>query len=187
MTLTEFIDFCTLQASAGLAPDAAATLIDAEDIIESLLPSVFQKVGVEAAKNEETRSILRREKTITFTSGTGVLTDDVLTQYKEDSTLFDNDNPTTEYSLCQTMTMFAGLKDTREGYYLMNGQTIKVIQPGASFDPASGLTGDLKLTIPCVPEVPATADTELDVPSEILNDLLDAVTIALRGTMEKAA
>src|SRR5690242_6866007 len=108
-TLREILYLGILQASAGMDENQKAMVNDIA-IAESLLPDIFQTVGQNAAKNERTRSLLRRDKTVSFVNGESVLSDDVLTEYKEDSTLFDTSDPTTEYSLCQTMQMFVGPK-----------------------------------------------------------------------------
>jgi hypothetical protein len=185
-TLKEILYLAILQASAGMDENAKAQVNDVA-IAESLLPDIFQTVGQNAAKNEDTRSILRREKTVSFVNGTADLDSDILTQYKDDSTLFDPDDPTTEYSLCQTMTMFAGPKDDREGYYLFNEAFLRVIEPGAQFVSGSGLTGDLKLTIPCVPVIPAGADDVVDAGDEIISDILEMLVDGLKGRVVQDA
>jgi hypothetical protein len=62
ISLQQLIDESILQAKRGLDPNFVIDPL----VAESLLPTVFQQVGIDCAKDERKRSLLRREKTITF-------------------------------------------------------------------------------------------------------------------------
>lgn len=185
-TLQEIIDLSVQQATAGID----ATLItDAEITAEPLLPNIFQQVGREAARNERTRSILSRAKTATFTNGTATLSDDVLTEYKEDSTFYDTADLTKEYSLVREWADFI---QPRTGYQLLlgsycirDGVTIGVVEPGANYAVGSGVTGNRALVIPCVPVIPTLSTDVVVMPDEVANNVIEALAVALRGQAER--
>jgi hypothetical protein len=181
LTLQQILNLASNMALAGLEPGAQIDLDDT-DIAETLLPSVFQEVGVEAAKDEATRSLLRRSKTVEFTDGAATLTDDVLTQYKSAATLYNPDDLTVTYSLqLEWVDFISPNGDSRDGRFHIDGTTIRVIEPGEVYDPNGGITEERVYVGCCVPEIPESADDELDIPDELINDVLDKLAFALRG------
>lgn len=185
-TYQAMIEAALSQACAGTDP-LTNPISDTSWIAEDFVSSVFQQVGVQCAKDERKRSLLRKSKTVTFVNGAGTLTSDVLTEYKEDSTLYDASDLTKEYSLVREWGDFIQPRTgwmLWQGIYSMNGVTISVVEPNANYDPSTGVSEDRTLVIPCVPVIPASAATAVDVPSEIENDLVEALAVALRGVID---
>jgi hypothetical protein len=183
ITLQQLIDESILQAKRGLDPNVSIDPL----VAESLLPTVFQQVGIDCAKDERKRSLLRREKTITFSNGTGTVSSDVLTQYKTGSLLYDPDDLDIEYSLCREWLDFIRSTDNRDGRYSFNGDTIGILEPGEVYDPTSGTSADRMLVIPCAPEIPASAATAIDIVDEIASDLIAGLAESLKGAIVKQA
>lgn len=180
-TLRQILDLASNMALAGLEPGAQIDLDDT-DIAETLLPSVFQEVGVEAAKDEATRSLLRRSKTLEFTDGAGTLTGDVLTQYKSAATLYNSDDLTVTYALqLEWVDFISPNGDSRDGRFHIDGTAIRVIEPGEVYDPNSGVTEERVYVGCCVPEIPELVDDPVDVPDELVNNILDKLAFALGG------
>jgi hypothetical protein len=184
----------TIMYQAQRGSDAAQFAnLDTQGIAETLIPTIFQQAGEEAARDERKRSILRRSKTVTLTNGLGTLSDDVLTMYLEDSTYLDSSDLTKRYSWVREWSDFIDptLADppySNLGYYsIQNGVAIAQREPGALYDPSSGETGSRTLNIPCVPEIPASATSTVDVPDEIISDILVIGSELLRGALVKAA
>jgi hypothetical protein len=140
ISLQQLIDESILQAKRGLDPNAVIDPL----VAESLLPTVFQQVGIDCAKDERKRSLLRREKTITFSGGTATVTSDVFTQYAEDSLLYDPDDTSTEYSLCRNWSDFVRSGDSLLGRYSFNGSTIGILEPNEVYDPTSGTSARIE-------------------------------------------
>jgi hypothetical protein len=185
-TYQAMIEAALSQACAGTDP-LTNPISDTSWIAEDFVSSIFQQVGAECAKDEHKRSLLRRVKTVTFINGAATLTSDVLTEYKEDSTLYDASDMTKEYSLVREWGDFIQPRIgwmLWQGIYSMNGVTISVVEPNANYDPTAGVSADRILVIPCVPTVPASASTVVDVPSEIENDLIEGLATALRGVIQ---
>lgn len=191
MTYQEFINQSCWQALRGLPNASHFDLDTLFPIAESLVPSVFQQVGEDAAGDERKRSLLRRNKTVSVSNGSATLDDDVLTAYLEDSTYFDSDDLTKMYSWVRNFSDFidSSLADppfSNYGYFTArNGAVLNQREAGELYDPTLGFTGSMTLNIPCVPTRPATASTALDVPDEVLNDLLDVMSAALKGEIMK--
>jgi hypothetical protein len=183
-TLQQILDLASNMALAGLPPGSQIDLDDT-DIAETLLPSVFQQVGVEAAQDEATRSLLRRSKTIGFEDGTGTLTDDVLTAYKSAATLYNPDDLGVKYSLSLEWADFSSQSPDRDGRFHIDGNVIRVVEPGEVYTPDGGITEGRIYVGPCVPEIPALITDPLVIVDELVNDVLDKLAFALRGKVEQ--
>ncbi len=174
-------------ATRGMSPeqDISALL----PVAESLWPSISQKVGELAAGSERKRSLLKRSKTLSVSSGTATISGDVLTAYLEDSTLYDPTDLTKTYSWVRNWNDFinpslANQPFSNYGYYSVSGGvTFGQREPGELYDPSSGFSGSMTLNIPCSPVKPATQTTALDVPDEILNDIYEIGSEMLRGLL----
>lgn len=187
MIYQAFIEMALSQACAGIDP-LATPISDTGWIGEDFVSTIFQQVGRQCAADERKRSLLRKLKTVTFANGVATLTSDVLTEYKEDSTLYDAADSTKEYSLVREWGDFiqprAGWM-LWQGNYCMNGVIITVVEPSESYIAGSGLSGGRVLGIPCVPVVPAAATDAIDAVEEITDDLLTALATALKGEIVK--
>lgn len=186
-TYQAMVEAALSQACAGTDP-LTNPISDTSWIAEDFVSTVFQQVGVECAKDEHKRSLLRKLKTVTFTNGQANLTDDVLTEYKEDSTLYDADDLTKEYSLVREWGDFIQPRTSWmlwQGIYSINGVRIAIVEPNANFDPAAGISDDRTFGIPCAPVIPASASTAVDIVAELENDLINGLAIALRGEIQK--
>jgi len=180
MTFQEFIDAAIFQ-SGTQATDAQA---------ESLVPTVFQNVAMEYAGDPEKRNILRRTHTLTLTNGVANLPDEALSAGKAGAVI----NDPTDVSVAQNASMVWYWNDfvaPRSGLlsqipqWIINDDngtlnTFYYLEANATYDPSSGFTGSLEIMIPSVPTIPATASAALDVPSEALSDLIEALASALK-------
>jgi len=172
VTLQEFIDR-TVEQSGQNAQKVEA-------VVEAQLSQVFQEVADEFT--EKNRSLLRDTKTVTFANGTATLTSDVLTRRKFDSELYDPDDPTKIYSLVPEWADFIRVYDDRVGYYCIREESdIFVIEPGASYEDGDGIDDTRKLTIPCIPSIPASASSTISAPNEFLFMAMDRVVERLKA------
>lgn len=165
-----------------MLPEQSAAL-DAVGIADTLFPTVSQAVCEAAAANEYRRSLVRRQKSITLIAGEATLTSDVLVHYVADSVLLDPASLSKHYAW-RDYPDFVKRGDRRLGIYTVSaGHTLQVIDPSAAFAVPLTATGARTLMIPCVVEKPATATTAIDCVDEILSDLDEALSEALRGAL----
>lgn len=156
--------------------------VDAEGIAETLFPVVAQEVSETAAADPYKRSLLRRTKSITLVAGLATLSDDVLTKYFTDAVLLNTGNLNQHYAY-RDYPDFIRRNDLRLGYFTRNGVTLMVRDPNQQFTIPLTATGTRSLVVPCVIVKPATADTDIDGPDEVLSDLMEALSEALRGQL----
>lgn len=176
MNYKEFLQRAIGVANAGLTQPNTIN----ESDVEPLVPIVFQDVGMRLASSRNTRSLLRRTKTVAFTAGSATLSADVLTAYTCESTLYDSSDTTKLYSWVPEWEDFTQSQDTRLGYFNVNESTITVIEPGEIYsDP--GLNGSRSLVIPCEPNVPTTINAAIDARDEVIDNLVQALAQALKG------
>ncbi len=186
-TFAEVIYQICWNATRGMSPEQDINAL--LPIAESLWPSISQKVGEMAAGSERKRSLLKRTKTLTIANGTATLSDDVLTAYLEDSTLYDPNDLTKTYGWIRNWNDFINPGLSAQPfvnygrYSVSGGVTFGQIEPGGIYDPSSGFSGSMLLNIPCVPVKPANQTTAVDVPDEILNDIYEIGSEMLRGVL----
>jgi hypothetical protein len=179
MTKRELIQRAVSIAIQGLPGpiDRAAVEIAAEP----LLPIVFGEVGRELARNERTRSLLRREKALNVVDGAVALSGDVLTEHIDDATLYDPTDTSKRYSLTTWESLTRDPLDPRLGHFAVRGEdTLRVVEPNEPFDLAGGADIALRLNIPCSPEVPAAINDPVAVPEEVIDALLAKLVVALK-------
>lgn len=182
MILRELIQRSLDIAAQGM--DSPVLRSTAEVAAEPLLPVVFGQLSVELAGRSATRHLLRRSKNIVVTDGVGPLTDDVLTEYARESALFDPDDLTKTYSLVNWDVLLRGELDSRLGHYLIDGQSLTVVEPGDEYISTGGPDIDLKLVIPCSLAVPAIG-ADIGEPAEVTDMLIARLAAALRPVIAK--
>lgn len=186
MIYQEFIHRAVEQAQRGLDPNRSK-LMDAEGLAQIMAPQVFAEIGNRAARDEKLRSILMSPFTVSFTNGLATLGDTVLTAYLCESTLIDTADLTKRYSFIPNWGDFVRPRssiDQRLGWFALQGGTsLAVVEPSASYAVGAGITASRNLTAPRIPAVPATAATELDAPSEIEDDSINALAEMIRGKL----
>lgn len=184
MTLKELIERAIELAVAGLpGVDSAAVEIAAE----AALPTVFGRVGERLAGAPNTRHLLRRVKLLAVVNGTVDLPDDVLARYACEASLYDPADNTKRYSLVDWSSLVDSQLDMRLGYFAMDNGVLTVVEPDSSYDPNSGPTLAVRLAIPCAPVVPAALATEIDVHSEVIDYLIEALAAALKPAIVTGA
>lgn len=178
MNLSELIQRAVDIASRQ--QDTAVTRYALEAAAEPLLPIVFRQVGVELARTANTRTLLRRTKTLNFVGGVVTLTSDVLTDYVCEGHLADPTDRTKRYSLAPWNSFITDELDPRLGHFAVEGEaTMRVVEPNTTYDPTTGPTVTLELTTPCAPVVPATAATAVAATDEVVMRLVGALAAAL--------
>lgn len=190
ITWTRMIYTIVSQAQRG-SQSAQWDQLDTQGIAETLMPTVFQKIGEMAAGNERKRSLLKRSVSLSFTNGSATLPDYILTQYMEDATYTDSDDLTKTYSWVREFSDFIdpSLRNapwSNLGYFnVSNRVAIVQTEAGVLYSPTTGITDTRTLNIPCVPVRPATVATDVDVPDEVLSDIFAIGSEMLRGVVLK--
>lgn len=185
MTYRELIYSAVQNAMRGQPPNLSPA-VDAENIAETLFASVSQEVSKLAAANPAMRALLRRAKTVTLTAGEGTLPSDVLIDFFADSTLQNTSNLNQKYAY-RDYPDFIRRNDLRLGYYSRNGQTLMVRDPNQAFTVPLSATGSRQLVVPCQVERPADADDDIVGPEQVLSDIVDSLSDALRGQLIREA
>lgn len=171
MTLQELIDRALSIATAGQDP-STSPFLNADAIAEDMLPQVFGTVAIRAASTRHLRHTLRRTKTVAVVSGTVVLPTDTLSAYITDSVLIDPADRTKRYTYLPWDALLGEPLDPRLGHYSIEGESrLWVVEPGEEYA-GTGPTAAYLLTIPCVPEVPASANDTIAVSEEVADELV---------------
>lgn len=179
-TLQNLIDeACLLAGVDGIKGDAVAQLH---------LPQVFAAVGERMAANERTRHLLRRTKNLAVVNGSVTLTEDVLSDYIDDSVLLDPDDLDKNYSYISWEHFVREPFDPRLGHYSIEGEgELRVVEPGDAYTAVGGPTVVLRLSIPCSPEVPAAAASPIDARGEVVDELRAALVQVLKTSKRGSA
>lgn len=148
---------------------------DGESVVEDMLPTALQVVALKASSDPRTEQLLRRNFTVSLINGTGTADDNVLTSCWPGATVYVPGEPSIGplMSYVPNWNDFIGPLDSRLGYWIFqNDNTVYWINPNETFDIASGRTGDITMNIACVPAIPATETVDIDMPGELLSNLI---------------
>lgn len=166
---------------ASNSTDTAVTRLALEAAAEAELSIAFQEVSAVVASSVATRSLLRRTKSLSFVNGAVTVDSDVLTEYISEGNITDPTDKTKRYSLTPWNQFITDELDSRLGHFSIEGEsTLHVIEPGTAYDPASGPTETLLLTVPCFVVVPAAISDPVLVRDEVLDNLIKALAVRLR-------
>lgn len=170
----------TLQELTFLIVDWAAntdnvSIQDAESVVEDMLPTALQVVCMKAASGPNANALPRRNFTVNLTNGTGAVNQNALVSCWPSATVYVSGEPSIGplMSYVPNWNDFIGPLDSRLGYWtFQHDHTIYWIDPNATFDITSGRTGNIIMNIAGVPDVPATETTDLDLPDELISNLI---------------
>ena len=187
MTYENLLRSALSNATRGMTTEQAAQVVDGLGVADTLFPVVAQAVSEAVATDEYRRSLLRREKSITLAAGIATLTDDVLTRFIADATLFDPASLSRKYAW-RDYPQFVRTSDPRLGEFTLRGGNVLMVRdPGQSFTVPLTATGARTLVTPCVVIKPTLATDDIDAPDEIISDLDEALSEVLRGEISKVA
>lgn len=179
ISLQQFIDQAVSIANRGVDSSLAPAL-SAEMIAEDLLSTIFNQVSQTIARDPARRSLLRRTVDVTFTNGTATLAENALSEYLNESMLYDSADLTKQYSWVSQFENFIRKSDRRIGFYSVNESTINIVEPNAEYAVTTGLTGSRKLVIPCTLIVPTVATDPIVMRDELIDDFVIELASKLR-------
>jgi hypothetical protein len=182
MTLKELIQRAVEIASGGGPADQL------EIMAEALVPSTFRFATRQAAKDPVKRAAVTVQHTITLANGVGTLPTEVLVEFLDHSTIADPADAAMARKMRRVYSWneFIRPLDNSLGYYIVTGTNkLHLTRPGTSYNPVDGMDGDVVLTTPTVPTVPAL-NSQIVAPAEIVDDILLALAAGLTGKWQQA-
>jgi hypothetical protein len=177
MTVTELIQRATDIALRGQESSGVREAI--ELAVEPLLIPTFAAVSTRLATNRSTRTMLRRANTLTFADGTAALPQTVLSDYLDESVLYDPADTTLHFSYQPDRQVFIRDYETRDGRYYIRESTVEVVETGSEYTPGVGLDGDLTLEAACAVEIPVDFDDPIEARDEVVEEILNALVAAI--------
>lgn len=175
-TMQEIIDRATDIASGSIdVPLQAATML-----AESLLPQVLHEQAGKSALDPYFHAVYRKTISITLTDNVGTLPDNVLTAYVCAAEVTDINGDHASYSPYHN---FLRSPDPRLAHFTVKQGTELHYLPvgGGDYD------DDLEVVVPCAPEVPALATDEVDMPPEVVDDVIGALAAKMVQSYQEAS
>lgn len=191
MIFRELLDRSILEATRGLDPQTVA-LYDLDGMAENLYPQVAQDVASRLAKDPSLRHMLRRTVSVSLSAGYGVLPDEVLSEYMDESSIYDPtvlaNDPLMTYD--SEWMDFVRDRETRLGHYALKGsdgadRTIGWRNPNQLYAATLTKTGNVNLNVPCTPAIPAASTDPILVPDEITTEIQNILAQRIRGQIDK--
>ena len=187
MTYQELCDRILLQAQRG-GEKAELANLNTQSVIEAIMPAIMQAVAEIGAGDPDKRPLLRRTKVIAMTNGTGTITGDVLTKCFNEATFLDPADLSKTYSWEADYFDFINAPSGLLGYFCSSIEnTIVQREPQTDYALATGFTGNMRLTVPCVPAIPAAAGDQVVVADVIVSDIISVGAEMLRGAIATEA
>lgn len=156
--------------------------VNKDVVADILVPRVIYYVYEKAAEDEHKRQLILANSTLALTSGSVALPATVLVRCMKYAAVADPADAT----VAQKMRWvrwdgFIRALDIAFGYFTVLGTTFYMTRPGTAYTPGSGMTGNVTLTTPQVPDMSAwAAGTTISVPGEIEDELLPTLARGIR-------
>ena len=163
-------------------------------ISELLLPIAFQRVGRKYAMDDALRPYSMAILTVAFTNGVADLPDEVLVECLNHGVLRNalDETQTQKYFYIKNWDDFTRPLtpvSLQLGYFTVltemtsnTDSNIYVVEPGATYDPTAGFTGNMTLTTPIVPSVPSDPSDSVQAPLEMQQDIIVELSNLIRGS-----
>lgn len=175
MTLGEALERIRTEAAALNSGQMSDSMQDPSILIEVILPRCFELVARDAAKDPRHLNSLRKNHTISFTSGVGTLPESVKEEWAE-SIVFNTINSASDYQPGITTSY----KKTFTDYALSSGNTYaacftvigrQIHYRAANTNPGN-FTGNITVSAVTLPTVPASLATAIDIKDDLLEKVL---------------
>lgn len=182
LTLQSLVDRAVNIALAGR--DITALSLNVEDIAEDLAPTVFYGIARRAASDPRRKGLVENTLTVALTNGVGTLTAVPLIEFMDDSTVSDPADATMSKKMryIRQWRDFIRPLDSTLGYFIVkNGTEFNMTRPGSAYTPGSGMTGNVSLTAPCVPQIPTLATDTIVIAPGLEEEAVLALAEAITG------
>lgn len=160
-----------------------SVLADIDDTAEALAHEVMVEVCEEAGRDPNLAPLVTETVTIALTTGTGTIPTKMLVEFLPIATV----NDPADATLSRKMR-FLPWKDfirpsiSTLGYFsARNITSFSMTRPGTAYNPASGMTGNIEVIIPCAPDMPAAESTTITVARKIEELLVKRLAERLKG------
>jgi hypothetical protein len=178
LTLQELIDVAVVHV-LPLAGDE-----DLGVLAESYVYEVCQEVSEECARDANSRPLLRQTLDMTVSNGQATMPTNAFVEWLSEAEVYDPSDLTKEYSFVREVTDFRLPKSKLLGYFAVEGgSTYRQIEPGSTYDPATGFTGGMKMVVPCFIQVPASASASFSIRQELEDELVMKLELRLRNAI----
>jgi len=181
LTLQSLLDQgCFLAGDEGLNKDVIA---------ETLIPRVIYFTIDSAASDPTRRGLVMVTSTVGLVNGNAALPTTALVHHLQFASVADPLDSTVAKKMrfANSWPEFIRPLDSTLGYFLAvqssGANQFYYTQPGTAYSPSSGYTGNITLTTPQIPTLPATASTAITVNGEIEQDLVLNVAKAIKGDL----
>ncbi len=163
-------------------------------ISELLVPIAFQRVGRKYATDDGLRPYSMAILPLTVVNGVATLPDAVVIECLKHGVLRNalDETQTQKYFFIKDWDEFTrpltpvslqlGTFTVHTTMLADTESNIYAVEPGATYDPTSGFTGNMTLTTPVVPSVPASATGAVEAPLEMQQDIVVELARMIRGS-----
>lgn len=177
ITLTQITDLASMEIDFGMTRE------DASSLAEAIVPRVIYHLYEAMAADQAKRVGVLEAHTIALTNGSGTIPARVLYKCLPDSAMADPADATVAKKMryVHDFREFIRPLDNTLGYYVAIGGTLLLTRPAASYTPGSGMTGNMTLTTPSIPDMSAwTATGTITLPGEIEVEIVPAIVQSVR-------
>lgn len=170
-------------------------------VAELLVPLVLKQVGLQWAMDDTKRPYTLAILPLTVTSGVAPLSDQVIIEALRYGVLANSldDTQTQKFYFINSWADFTRPLtpvSLQLGYFTVVTQMtadtstdLYIVEPGQTYAPGAGFTGNMELTTPIFPTMPAAASDPVNAPLEMQQDIVTAVAKLIKsgGQMLEAA
>lgn len=153
-------------------------------------PQIDNLVGFRAMLNHVIRDVWRKKandpkgyhdivtkQTVAIVASTGTLPDNIMREFLNGNTQFQDANNSLITFFDYAIDYASGTTYTQLGYVTINGSVISYRAPA----PNQSYTGNLFITAPTMPTIPASWSSELPISLTATDDVILALSYAMKG------
>lgn len=167
------------------------SVLDPEDIAETYAHHVMYEVCEEFAADPNLSSLVTESLTVALTNGIGTLPEKALVRFLSKAVVSDPADAT----LARKMRYLPweafirqNTSNANRGYFSVNAlNQFALIRPSAAYTPGTGMTGNITLTIPTAPDMPANETATITVTRQVEEALVRRLAEKIRVPRRREA
>lgn len=178
----QLVDRALRVANLTATDPNVSAVIDNRVVLEDLLYTAMKQAVIEASQNPAEVGSLKRDFTVTITSGVGTLPDDSLDEFLDDSNIYS----TTDDDISQLTSFQPRYLDyirpthSQLGYYTVQGTSLLFKEPGGD---AGDFTGDIHFVCTSMPDLSGAFTAAITIPTPTAERTIVRLAELLKGAV----
>jgi len=153
-----------------------SAVIDSKGGIRALLPHAIREIYRRKANDQKFNADIAVTKTVAIVAGSGTCPDEIMREFLNQAEFADDNGSLITY-FDYGIDMNSGTNFSQLGYVTLQGSTFLYTAP----KPTVSYTGNLDVTVPCTPVIPASMASDIPMSDATTEDVVLFLAEAILG------